>query len=90
MTRATKRAAARILVSSLSALELTVLKCIVWGCSNRDIEKGCGLESQAVADARNAILHKLGALSTADAVRIAIYAEVDAKHSSPLKTSMRG
>jgi FixJ family two-component response regulator len=68
---------ARRLVGTLNATELQVLRCLVGGMSNKHICGVAGLSMAEVERARAAMMDKLNARRTADAVRLGLFAGVD-------------
>lgn len=77
LARERKSAAARKNVKMLSDREVTVLRWVAQGYSSKDIAKELSISSRTVEVHRARILDRLNARSTADAVRIAIYAGMD-------------
>lgn len=71
------RDSARRLVGTLDANELQVLKCLVNGMSGRGTAIWAGMAPDDVERSRAAVMRKLNAKRTADAVRIGLYAGVD-------------
>ena len=72
-----KRSAARKLVGSLSPREHDVLLGVIAGGSNKAIAGELGISPRTVEIHRGNMMRKLGAASTGDAVRIALYAGLD-------------
>lgn len=70
------RATARDLVGDLTSRENEVLVSLVSGNSNKEIAQELGISHRTVEIYRKNMMAKLKARSTADAVRIAIYAGV--------------
>jgi FixJ family two-component response regulator len=68
---------AKRLVGTLSAPELQVLQCLVSGMSNKGIAVVAGLSMVDVERIRATTMNKLSAKSTADAIRVALYAGLD-------------
>ncbi len=68
---------ARGLVESLDAAELLLLRCLVRGMSSRSGASVLGVTLDEFEVTRASMMRKLGAVATADAVRIGIYAGVD-------------
>ena len=64
-------------VEGLSARELEVLMGLVQGASNKAIGRTLGISPRTVEIHRANLKRKLGAVSTADLVRIGIYAGID-------------
>ena len=79
MAQLQKRASARKRVDSLSSRELEVLLGIMTGGSNRSIAEELGISPRTVEIHRGNMMRKLGAGSSGDAVRIALYAGLDNK-----------
>ncbi|MGR3604719.1 response regulator transcription factor [Sulfitobacter sp.] len=77
LTRDRKSAAAVKKVKLLTEREFQVLRWVTQGYSSKEIAKGLEISSRTVEVHRARILDRLNARSTADAVRIAIYAGVD-------------
>lgn len=71
------QAGARRLVSTLDAAELQLLVCIVCGMSNREIATLMVIALESVERSRAVMRKKLNARTTADAVRVGLYAGVD-------------
>jgi FixJ family two-component response regulator len=71
-----KRAAACLRIADLSAREREVLASMVEGRSNKETAKLLGISSRTVEIHRGNTIRKLAARSTAEAVRIGIYAGV--------------
>lgn len=65
---------ARELVGSLTGTELEFLRRLANGRSQADIARNLDLSGEKAAAVRSALMTKLDAAVTADAVRIAIYA----------------
>ena len=72
-----KRGEAQARVDKLSNREREVLALIVQGASSKGIGEDLGISHRTVEIHRANVLSKLEARSTADAVRIAVYAGVD-------------
>jgi len=72
------RMAARAKVDLLTSRERDVLKALIAGLPNKDIGEALHISPRTVEIHRANMMRKLGATSTADAVRVALYAEVDA------------
>ena len=68
---------ARGLVESLDAAELLLLRCLVRGMSARTGASVLGISLDEVEVTRASMMRKLGAVATADAVRIGIFAGLD-------------
>lgn len=64
-------------VERLSTRELEVLIGLVRGASNKAIGRALGISPRTVEIHRSNLKRKLGAASTADLVRIGIYAGID-------------
>ena len=73
-----KRTAARNRVSALSSRERDVLLGILAGGSNKTIAENLGISPRTVEIHRGNMMRKLGAASSGDAVRMALYAGLDA------------
>ena len=73
-----KRTAARKRVSALSSRERDVLLGILAGGSNKTIAENLGISPRTVEIHRGNMMRKLGAASSGDAVRMALYAGLDA------------
>jgi FixJ family two-component response regulator len=71
------RVSARRLVGTLDASELQVLKCLVQGMSGKGTAVWACMAADDVERSRAAVMSKLNAKRTADAVRIGLYAGVD-------------
>ena len=69
--------AARRLVGTLDITELQVLECLVRGMSEKDTTALTGIPAEDVKRARVSITQKLNARTTADVVRIGLYAGAD-------------
>lgn len=72
-----KRTAARNRVSSLSPRERDVLLGLLAGGSNKTIADNLNISPRTVEIHRGNMMRKLGAASSGDAVRIALYAGLD-------------
>lgn len=68
---------ARARVARLSQTEWTALKGILFGQSARDLASELALSLEQAAQCVVSVRAKLGAVTNADAVRIAIYAGLD-------------
>jgi FixJ family two-component response regulator len=68
---------ARQLVSTLSAREMDVLRELVNGASNKEMALILGISPRTVEIHRGNVMRKLNASSTADAVRIGVFAGLD-------------
>lgn len=77
LARRRKEVAARELVGSLTRREREVLDNLVCGASCKDMAQTLGISPRTVEIHRGNMLRKLGNVSSADAVRIGIYAGVD-------------
>lgn len=75
-----KRTAARNRVSALSSRERDVLLGLVAGGSNKTIAEELAISPRTVEIHRGNMMRKLGAASSGDAVRIALYAGLDADY----------
>ncbi len=75
--RRRKEGKARQLVSALSGRELDVLRELVNGASNKDMAFKLGISPRTVEIHRANAMRKLNASSTADAVRIGLFAGLD-------------
>ena len=75
-----KRTAARTRVSALSSRERDVLLGLVAGGSNKTIAEELAISPRTVEIHRGNMMRKLGAASSGDAVRIALYAGLDADY----------
>lgn len=71
------RTAARHFVGTLDASERRILACLVGGMSAKAIAESLGEAPGDVERARAALMKKLGASRTADAVRIGLYAGIE-------------
>jgi FixJ family two-component response regulator len=71
------RVSARRLVGTLDASELQILKCLIRGMSGTGMATWTGMAVDDVERSRAAVMRKLNAKRTADAVRIGLYAGVD-------------
>lgn len=71
-----ERSRCRGLVAGLAPAERQILELFVRGEGPKRIAELLGIAESTVAAQRRALLGKLGAARTADAVRIAIYAEL--------------
>lgn len=83
-----RRVASRIaeaakLVARLSPRERDVLKGLLNGDTNKDIARQYGISPRTVEIHRSNLMKKLKARSTADAVRVGIYAGLDEEQSGP-------
>jgi FixJ family two-component response regulator len=76
-SRAKKIAQAEEAVSTLSPREYDVLRLLVDGASNKEIARSLVISPRTVELHRSSMLKKLNAVSSADAVRIGVYAGVD-------------
>lgn len=72
-----KEAAARALVARLSVRETEVLSELVNGSSNKEVGHALGISPRTAEIHRSNILRKLGAASSADALRIGLFAGLD-------------
>jgi two-component system response regulator FixJ len=77
LARATRSEAAA-LVATLSDRQREVLRGILRGLQNKVIAFELGLSTRTVESYRTALLHKLGVRGTAEAVRLAVAAGLDA------------
>ena len=77
LARERKSAAAVKKVRLLTEREVQVLRWVTQGYSSKEIAEELGISSRTVEVHRARILDRLNARSTADAVRIAIYAGMD-------------
>lgn len=77
VARERKSAEARKRVKALSSREIEVLRNVTKGLSSRAIADTLGISSRTVDVHRARMITKLNARSTAEAVRIAIYAGLD-------------
>ena len=77
MERERKLCAAVVAVRRLSRREREVLEAMVQGCSNKEIASILAISPRTVEIHRANVLIKLNARSSADALRIAIYAGLD-------------
>lgn len=77
VSRTRKTAAALNQIKRLSKRELEILRCVVQGHSSKGIAKHLDISPRTVEVHRSKMLAKLSARSTAEAVRIAIYAGID-------------
>ena len=75
-----KRTAARNRVSALSSRERDVLLALLDGGSNKTIAEQLAISPRTVEIHRGNMMRKLGAVSSGDAVRIALYAGLDADY----------
>ena len=75
-----KRTAARNRVSALSTRERDVLLALLDGGSNKTIAEQLAISPRTVEIHRGNMMRKLGAVSSGDAVRIALYAGLDADY----------
>ena len=75
-----KRTAARNRVSALSSRERDVLLALLAGGSNKTIAEQLAISPRTVEIHRGNMMRKLGAASSGDAVRIALYAGLDADY----------
>ena len=75
-----KRAAARNRVSALSSRERDVLLGLLEGGSNKTIAKQLAISPRTVEIHRGNMMRKLGAGTSGDAVRIGLYAGLDADY----------
>jgi FixJ family two-component response regulator len=74
---ARKRTAARARIAPLSPRETEVLCLMIQGLSNKGMGKQLGISARTVEIHRQQVLRKAGASSSAEAVRIGIYAGLD-------------
>jgi FixJ family two-component response regulator len=74
-----RRREAREKVQSLTARETDVLKLLVQGCANKNIAMELEISPRTVEIHRGNMMRKLQAQTTSDAVRIALYAGLDAE-----------
>jgi FixJ family two-component response regulator len=74
-----RRRDAREKVQSLTARETDVLKLLVQGCANKNIAMELEISPRTVEIHRGNMMRKLQAQTTSDAVRIALYAGLDAE-----------
>jgi FixJ family two-component response regulator len=73
-----RRLEARAKVERLTARERDVLKLMVQGCANKNIAMELDISPRTVEIHRGNMMRKLQASTTSDAVRIALYAGLDA------------
>ncbi|MXP40924.1 helix-turn-helix transcriptional regulator [Altererythrobacter soli] len=76
--QACRRAEAKAAVEELSARELQVLVSMVQGNSNKEIAQTLGISPRTVEIHRGNMMRKLKARSSSDAIRMAVYAGLDA------------
>lgn len=77
-SRAQRGASARAAIDHLSGREHEVLELMVEGDSNKEIGRRLGISPRTVEIHRGNMMRKLNARSTSDAVRLAMYAGLDA------------
>lgn len=75
--RKRKEAGARNMVDALSGREREVLRALVSGAPNKEIAKVMGISPRTVEIHRANVMRKLAASTTADAVRIGLFAGLD-------------
>ena len=80
-----KRTAARNRVSALSSRERDVLLALLDGGSNKTIAEQLAISPRTVEIHRGNMMRKLGAVSSGDAVRIALYAGLDADYDPKVR-----
>ncbi|MGX7927767.1 helix-turn-helix domain-containing protein [Tsuneonella sp. HG094] len=71
-----ERSRCRKLVAGLAPAERRILELLVGGEGPRGIAERLGIAEATVGAYRRTLLMKLGAACTADAVRVAVYAEL--------------
>ena len=71
------REAAKAKIATLTRRERQVLILLVQGLSNKDMAETLGISPRTIEIHRGHMMDRLGARSASDAVRIAIYADVD-------------
>lgn len=76
------RLAAKARVATLSRREREALVLLVQGMSNREMAEELGISPRTVEIHRGHMMNKLGARSASDAVRIALYADLDIETES--------
>ncbi len=76
LRRERRRAAAKGVIATLTTREREVLTLVAAGHSNKEIASSMGISPRTVEIHRANMMEKLGAESTASAVRTAIYAEL--------------
>ena len=77
-SRAQRGASAKAAIDHLSTREHEVLELMVEGDSNKEIGRRLGISPRTVEIHRGNMMRKLNARSTSDAVRLAMYAGLDA------------
>lgn len=68
---------ARRAIANLTERQRQVLQGVLLGNSNKQIARDLGISHRTVENHRACMMDRLRAKSTADAVRIAIYAEIE-------------
>lgn len=68
------------LIAALSPQEVEIVACLVCGYSIETIAALLSMTPQAATQAKQGVMEKLSAGSTADVVRIGIYARVARRH----------